>query len=99
MDAETLAVKLAEADSLARENSRRIATLEGSIDILTRLVTSVEVMASKLQQISEKVDKLDEKVSDLESEPGKLWKSIVEKSIWAVVAAVIAFILGRFGIP
>ena len=30
--------------------------------------------------------------------PGKRWESIVEKAIWAVAAAVIAFLLGRVGL-
>ena len=30
--------------------------------------------------------------------PGKRWDSIVDKAIWAVLAAVIAFVLARVGL-
>ena len=41
---------------------------------------------------------LNEKLSALEAKPGKRWESIVEKIIWAVCAAVIAFLLARIGL-
>lgn len=98
MEPEALAVKLAEVDSRSRSNTKRIDKLEQSTDALTRIATSVEVMATKLQQMSDTVDRLDDKVSDLESEPGKRWKGIVEKTIWAVVGGVVVFLLARIGI-
>ena len=47
MTNEELAVKLAETEQRARSNTRRIDKLEQSTDALTRLATSVEVMATK----------------------------------------------------
>ena len=37
-------------------------------------------------------------VQELRDKPGKRWESLVEKTIWAVCAAVIAFLLGRVGL-
>ena len=37
-------------------------------------------------------------MDELEKKPGKRWDSISEKVIWAVVAAVVAFILGLVGL-
>lgn len=34
----------------------------------------------------------------MEAKPAKRWDSIVDKAIWAVCAAVIAFLLGRIGL-
>jgi len=48
--------------------------------------------------ILEKLDSLSGKVDALEAKPGKRWESIVEKVIWAVCAAVIAFLLARLGL-
>ena len=30
--------------------------------------------------------------------PGKRWEGLVEKALWAVVAAIIAFLLARIGL-
>ena len=38
------------------------------------------------------------KQESCELKPAKRWDAIVEKSIWAVVAAVIAFLLARIGL-
>lgn len=52
----------------------------------------------KLDDLSGKNDRLVDKLETLESKPGKRWESIVEKAIWAVAAAVIAFLLGNAGL-
>jgi hypothetical protein len=37
-------------------------------------------------------------VEELKGKPGKRWEDIVGKVIWAVIAAVVAFLLGKFGL-
>lgn len=98
MDAEEQAVKLAEVDQRARSNTRRIDKLEQSTDALTRLATSVEVMATKQDTMADTLDRLDGKVETLEGKPAKRWDGIVDKVIWAVLAAVLGFLLARFGL-
>ena len=44
------------------------------------------------------VDRLDGKVTALEGKPGKRWDNLVEKLIWAVVAAVAGFFLAQIGL-
>ena len=48
--------------------------------------------------VNEKLDKLIEWQEHQRDKPGKRWEAIVEKSIWAVAAAVIAFLLARVGL-
>lgn len=52
----------------------------------------------KLDEISTKQDALGEKIGAIEAKPGKRWEGIVDKAIWAILAAVIAFLLGRVGL-
>lgn len=52
----------------------------------------------KLDEISTKQDALGEKIGAIEAKPGKRWDGIVDKAVWAVLAAVIAFLLGRIGL-
>lgn len=52
----------------------------------------------KLDEISTKQDALGEKIGAIEAKPGKRWEGIVDKAIWAVLAAVIAFLLAKAGL-
>ena len=48
--------------------------------------------------IMEKLDKLVAWQEDQKAKPAKRWDTIMEKTVWAVLAAVIAFILARIGL-
>ena len=67
--------------------------------------TSVAVIEERLNQIKEDTEEIKtslqaqkEDVRELRDKPGKRWEGIVDKAIWAVCAAVIAFLLGRVGL-
>lgn len=97
--------RLTAVEERAKSNSHRLDDLEDTTKAINRLATSMEVMTEKQTQMTEKqgqmadnVEKLDVKVTALEGKPAKRWEAIVDKAIWAVLAAVIAFILGRLGL-
>ena len=55
-------------------------------------------LETKLDSIGEKLDELSLTVKALVDKPAKRWEGLVEKALWAVAAAVIAFLLGRVGL-
>lgn len=57
-----------------------------------------DTIIEKLEELTAKHDKLNEKLESLEQKPGKRWDGIVDKAIWAVCAAIIAFLLARVGL-
>lgn len=57
-----------------------------------------DAILGKLEELSKKHDSLTRKLEELEAKPGRRWESLVEKALWAVCAAVIAFLLGRVGL-
>lgn len=66
-----------------------------------RLRTIEKDNAAQLQTLNELNDrgkKNQQRLDALESKPGKRWEGIVDKAIWAVCAAVIAFLLARMGL-
>ena len=67
-------------------------------DRLQQLEKEEAVQMVQYKTILDKLDELSGKVDALEAKPGKRWESIVEKALWAVCAAVIAFLLGRLGL-
>ena len=92
MDTEQIVVKLQETTDRSTRNEGRIKKLEAENDVLHELATSVAVMAEQLKNMNTSVDTLSSKVDDLEKKPGKRWDGLVEKSVWAVAGAVIAWL-------
>ena len=93
MTGEDIAVKLAEIEQKTERNTERISKLEQSTDALNRLATSVEVMATKQDTMSETLERLDSKVETIEGKPGKRWESLVEKVLFAIAGALIAWLI------
>lgn len=52
----------------------------------------------KLDNLKDSHDELNRKLRELEAKPARRWESIVDKALWAVCAAVIAFLLARIGL-
>lgn len=98
MDNEQLAVKLQEVADRSLRNEGRIKKLEGEHETLQKLATSVAVMAEQLKQVNDNVRSLDHKVDEIEGRPAKRWEAIVAAAITAVVAALVGFAMGKFGI-
>ena len=48
--------------------------------------------------IMEKLDCLTRTVNEIKDKSGRRWDMVVDKAIWAAIAAVIAFVLGRIGL-
>lgn len=89
---------LIEVDQRSKSNTHRLDKLEESTAAISDIASSMKVMAVKQEQISDTVDKLDGKVEALEAKPGKRYEGLVEKIIWAVVGAVVAYILSHVGL-
>ena len=85
-------------EALEEANRQHSATHREMFDRLRTLETLSAVQENKLDTILKKLDEITAKVDALESRPAKRWEGLVEKSIWAVCAAVIAFLLGRLGL-
>ena len=100
MTPEEQAVKLAEVDARSKSNTHRIDALEKTQEVLNKLATAVEVMATEqkhqttaMQEIKADVAKLDAKVETIEQKPGKRWDGIVEKFVAGLVGAVAAIVV------
>ena len=98
MEETEIAGRLSAVEQQRNSNSRRLDALERHTEAVNTLATSVAVMAEKVEVTGEKVDGLCTDVQELKSEPGKRWKSMVERVIYIVVAAVVGFILARLGL-
>lgn len=81
-----------------RYRSNSTDTHRQMFDRIGALEQSGTALRTKLDSIEEKLDELNATVKALAARPGKRWEGLVEKALWAVVAAVIAFLLARIGL-
>lgn len=98
MDNEQIAVKLQKTEDRSLRNEGRIEKLEGENEVLHQLATSVAVMAEQLKNMNKSVTTLTNEVEELKDKPGKKWDSLVDKIIWGVAGAVLAFLLAKLGL-
>lgn len=105
MTNEEMAVKLTEVEQRASSNTKRIDKLEKSTEAIHSLAESVAVLVNvqknqtdSINRIEHNVATLDSKVESLEKKPAKRWDSVVDKVVWAVLAAVIAYMLAGMGL-
>ena len=105
MELEELVVRLAEVEARSKSNTHRLDEMDWKVDTLQRLTTAVEVMAAEqrhqsetMAEIKSDVTVLGQKVDVIERKPGKRWEGIIEKTIWAVCAAIITFLLAKIGL-
>lgn len=92
--------------ALERANEQHRRTHRDMYERLNKLDTENAVQNTRYDAIIEKLDGLKEshdnlgaKLGALEAKPGKRWEGIADKAIWAVCAAVIAFLLAKMGLP
>ena len=85
-------------EALERANEQHSRTHEGMFDRIRALETENAVQNAHYEAIDAKMDELTIMVKELSGKAGKRWESLVEKALWAVCAAVIAFLLGRVGL-
>lgn len=97
--------RLTEVEQRSKSNLKRLDKLEKDHDVLHSMAASLEVMANEqkhqtqaITDVKTDMGRLETKVDVLEGKPAKRWDGIVDRAIWAVVAAVIAFLLGRVGL-
>jgi hypothetical protein len=90
--------RLTEVEDRSKSNMKRLDDLEKRQDNLDDLVSTVKVLAVREENVENDVKEIKNDVKSIKDKPGKRWDSIVDKVIWAVLAAVVAFILGRIGL-
>lgn len=93
MELSTLAVHLQKVDDRSLRNEGRIKKLEDEHEVLHNLATSVAVMAEKMDAMNASVKSLASKVDELENKPAKRWDGLVDKLLFAVVGAFLAWLV------
>lgn len=98
MDSEQVAIKLQETTDRSLRNEGRIKKLEEENGTLHSLATSVAVMAEQMKQMNKSVTTLTSEVEEMKDKPGKRWDALIDKIIWGIAGAVLAYFLAKIGL-
>lgn len=90
--------RLSKVEERAKSNTKRLDEIEERQNNLDELVASVRVLATREERVEKDVTEIKADVKSIKEKPGKRWEAMVDKIAWAIVAAVIAFLLGRIGL-
>ena len=90
--------RLTEVEERAKLNSHRLDEVEKRQDDLDELVSTVKVLAVREENVETDVKEIKSDVKSLTNKPAQRWDSMVEKVIWAIVAAVVGFMLAQIGL-
>ena len=98
MNHEEVIAALATVDSRSKSNTHRLDEMEKRQDNLDELVGTVKVLACREETVERDVREIKTDVKNLTSRPGKRWDAIVDKLIWAVLAAFVTYALTKIGL-
>lgn len=90
--------RLTAVEDRSASNTHRLDDLERRQDDLDELVSTVKVLAVQEKNLENDVKEIKSDVKSLTSKPGQRWDSLVDKIIWAVAGAVLAFLLAKIGL-
>ena len=90
--------RLVKVEDRCKSNTHRIGELEKRADDTEKLVTSVALIAEKQSHMEGDVKEMRTDIKKLVEKPGKRWDTAVEKVIYAVILAVVAYFLGKGGL-
>jgi hypothetical protein len=98
MDEKDIEHRLTEVEGRSKSNAHRLDDLERRQDNLDDLVSTVKVLAVREEAVENDVKEIKNDVKSLTSKSGQKWDSLMDKIIWAVAGAVLAFLMAKIGL-
>lgn len=90
--------RLTEVESRSKSNTKRLDEMEKRQDNLDELVGTVKVLSDREKRVEDDVKEIKSDVKSIASKPGKRWDNLVNQIISLVIAALIGFLLAKFGL-
>lgn len=90
--------RLTEVEERSKSNKHRIDAVERRQDDLDELVSTVKVLANREETVEKDVKEIKNDVKSLSGKPAKRWDALMDKILWAIVAAVIGYVLAQMGL-
>lgn len=93
-----LSTRLAAAEEQHKTLFNRLDRQEKMVDTVHKLALSVSELASKQGTMQDKLDGLCSDVEEIKEKPGKRWDGLIDKIIFTIVGAVVAYMLAKLGL-
>lgn len=90
--------RLSETESRSKSNTKRIDEIAERQKELSDIVNSIGIIADRQERMGDDITSIKHSIDNIEAKPGKKWESFAEKVVWAVAAAIIAYVLATIGI-
>ena len=90
--------RLTKVEERTKSNTHRIDDLEKRQDNLDELVGTVKVLAVREENVETDVKEIKNDVKSLTNKSGQRWDGLVDKIIMTIAAAIVGFILAKFGL-
>lgn len=97
MTPEELNVKITEVEQRAKSNTHRIEAIERRQEALTELTTTVGILATKQEAVETDVKEIKAGVNSLMEKPAKRWEGLVDKLLYVIAGAFLAWLIS--GLP
>lgn len=89
--------RLTSVEERSKSNSHRLDEVEKRQDKMDELVSAVNVLAVREQNVENDVKEIKSDVKSLTMKPAKRWDGAVDKIICTVLGIVIAYIFSQIG--
>ena len=93
MTEQEISVKLTETEQRAKSNTHRIEKLEQQQKDLNKLVTAVEVIASREKGVETDVKEIKADVKTITQKGGKRWDAMIDRVLYVLIGAAISLLM------
>lgn len=90
--------RLTAVEDRSKSNSHRLEEVEKRQENLDKLVTSVEVLATKEATVEQDVKEIKSDVKAIAAKPAKRWDGLVDKLVLVVATALVTWFLAQMGV-
>ncbi len=93
MTEQEMSVRLTAAEQRAKSNTHRIETLEQQQKDLNKLVTAVEVLASREMGVERDVKEIKADVKSMTQKPARRWDAMVDRVLYVLIGAALSLLM------
>ena len=93
MTEQEISVKLTETEQRAKSYTHRIEKLEQQQKDLNKLVTAVEVLASREKGVETDVKEIKADVKTITQKGGKRWDAMIDRVLYVLIGAAISLLM------
>ena len=83
-------------DERTRQN-KRISELETKIEESNKIYSSIERLATSMENMQKEQAEQGERLTKLESKDGDMWRTVVKYLVTAIVGIIIGFVFKQIG--